>query len=58
MVANQLHSSKQFYKGLISKDIAWKEFFLVKKKKKTKLNILGQTSLYCRNRFSHLFVLS
>lgn len=34
MIANQLHSSKQFYKGLISKDIAWKEFFLVKKKKK------------------------
>lgn len=56
MVANQLQSSKLFYKGLISKDIAWKEFFLVKKK--TKLNILGQTSLYCRNRFSHLFVLS
>lgn len=33
MIANQLHSSKQFYKGLISKDIACKEFFLVKKKK-------------------------
>lgn len=57
MIANQLHSSKQFYKGLISKDIACKEFFLVKKKK-TNLNILGQTSLYCRIRFSHLFVLS